>query len=202
MRLSVFLLALVVTVRGAVGRRAVNIDDNEIELYFYKLIPVINDTILNKNSGPSINADVKTRPFAREIYANSLFRQPGVITTVIADPANPEFSLYYIRDAAILHHAWLNKLITSSESDPDLRALLDDAVLAFIRTQHIDNPTGGLFTGGLDEVAFDLPLVQVTDPSIHGFIGAPSGGTLPIIADLRLTDLTVQMGPLLAPGSS
>lgn len=68
MRLSVFLLALVVTVRGAVGRRAVNIDDNEIELYFDKLIPVINDTILNKNSGPSINADVKTRPFVPGKY--------------------------------------------------------------------------------------------------------------------------------------
>ena len=116
-----------------------------------------------------------------------MFRQPGVITTVIPDPAHPEFALYYVRDAAILHHAWLNKLITSGESDPDLRALLDDAVLAFIRTQHIDNPTGGLFTGGLDEVAFDVPLVQVTDPSVHSFIGAPSGGTSPMVVDLRLT---------------
>ena len=56
MRLSVFLLALVVTVRAVL-----NTDDDEIERYFYKLIPVINDTIMNQNSGPSINADVKTR---------------------------------------------------------------------------------------------------------------------------------------------
>jgi hypothetical protein len=74
MRLLVFILALVVTARGAVGKRAVNTDkDSEIERYFDKLIPVINDTILNKNSGPSINADVKTRPFARAIHADSVF---------------------------------------------------------------------------------------------------------------------------------
>lgn len=120
-----------------------------------------------------------------------LFRQPGVITTVIPDPAHPAFSLYYVRDAAILHHARLNGLITGTFSDfdqEDLRSHLDDAVLAFIRTQHIENPTGSLFTGGLDEVAFDLPLVQVTDPNIHAFIGAPSGGTLPMVADLRQTN--------------
>jgi hypothetical protein len=105
--------------------------------------------------------------------------------------------LYYVRDAAILHHAWLNRLLTSSDGDPDLRSLLDDAVLAFIRTQHIENPTGGLFTGGLDEVAFDLPLDQVTDPDIHGFIGAPSGGALPMVTGLRLADSIIQMGRLL-----
>ena len=66
--------------------------------------------------------------------------------------------------------------MSSSDGNKDLRSLLDDAVLAFIRTQHIENPSGSLFTGGLDEPAFDLPLVEVTDATTHGFIGAPAGG--------------------------
>ena len=68
--------------------------------------------------------------------------------------------------------------MTSSDpgSKHDLRVLLDDAVLALIRTQHIENPSGNLFTGALDEPAFDLPLVEVTDATTHGFIGAPAGG--------------------------
>jgi glucoamylase len=110
-----------------------------------------------------------------------MFFQPGVTLTIIPDPAHPDFSLYYVRDAAILHHAWLNRLITGTSNDGDmnLRSLLDDAVIALIRTQHIENPTGTLFTGGLEEPAFDLPLTQVTDATIHGTIGAPAGGTPP-----------------------
>ena len=67
MRLPALVLALVVTVRGSQARWAVNTDKNDqendaVESYFEKLIPVINDTILHQNSGPSIGADVKTRP--------------------------------------------------------------------------------------------------------------------------------------------
>jgi hypothetical protein len=63
MRLPAFLLALVVTARGSQVRWAVNTDKNDaVESYFDKLIPVIHDTILHRNSGPSIGADVKTRP--------------------------------------------------------------------------------------------------------------------------------------------
>jgi glucoamylase len=121
-----------------------------------------------------------------------LFCQPGVTLSIIPDPAHPDYSLYYVRDAAILNHAWLNRLITGTNDDnEDLRSQLDNAVLAFMRTQHIENPSGTLFTGGLDEPAFDLPLVQVTDATTHGFIGAPGGGTLPIVADLRQVDAAV-----------
>ena len=63
MRLPAFFLALVVTVRGSQARWAVNTDKNHaVESYFEKLISVINDTILRQNSGPTIGADLKTRP--------------------------------------------------------------------------------------------------------------------------------------------
>ena len=64
MRPPLFLLALV-TVRGVIGvqaRRARNA--NKIDAYFDQLIPVVNDTILHKNSGPGIQADVKKRPLS------------------------------------------------------------------------------------------------------------------------------------------
>ncbi|KAF8266130.1 Six-hairpin glycosidase-like protein [Lactarius quietus] len=150
MRPLVFLLALVVT-------------GHAIDQYYEELIPIIDDTILHKNSGPSIKADVKKRPHF-----------PGVITTIIPDPAHPSYSVYYVRDAAILHHAWLDRLTTSRDSAAVLRPLLDDAVRALIRTQHIVNPSGNVFTGGLEEPAFNLPLVQITDPGTRAFSGAPA----------------------------
>lgn len=65
MRLPLFLLAFVATVRGAVGacqaRRARNAD--AVQQYFDQLIPVVNNTILHNNSGPGI-ADVKQRPLS------------------------------------------------------------------------------------------------------------------------------------------
>jgi glucoamylase len=116
----------------------------------------------------------------KAIYADALLRQPGVIITIIPDPAHPSYSLYYVRDAAILLHAWLNRLTTSSDHAQVLRPLLDDAIRAFIRTQHIENPSGNLFTGGLEEAAFGPQLGEITDSGTRSFTGAPAAGALPL----------------------
>lgn len=160
MRLPVSLLALVVTVAGEVARqtRGVgNTDKNDaIQHYFGQLIPVVNDTILHKNAGPGIEAD------------------PGVVLTISPDPEHPGYSVYYVRDAALLHHAWLNRLIASSDGTEVLRALLDDSVRALIRTQHVENPSGNVFTGGLEEVAFDRRLGGIIDPALRSILGSPA----------------------------
>jgi hypothetical protein len=63
MRLPVSLLALV-TATGEITYQATKANQNNaaIDHYFDELIPVVNDTILYKNAGPGIGADVKTRP--------------------------------------------------------------------------------------------------------------------------------------------
>lgn len=104
------------------------------------------------------------------------------------EPTNPvAYDVYYVRDAAALYYAWLQKLTTSSEGADILRALLDDSVLALIKTQHVENPTGNIFTGGLAEPAFDPQLGALTNITIHTTIGAPAAGALATIgADLRV----------------
>jgi len=63
---------------------------------------------------------------------------------------------------------------------------LDDAVRALIRTQHIESLSGNVFTGGLEEPAFDLPLVQITDPETRAFIGAPAADGPPARAGVLI----------------
>ena len=64
MRLPVFLFALIVTAVGGQARRSGNTTKlDAIQKYLDKLIPVVNDTILDQNSGPGIS-DVKSRPLS------------------------------------------------------------------------------------------------------------------------------------------
>jgi glucoamylase len=55
-----------------------------------------------------------------------------------------------------------------------LREIVDDFVHALIRTQHVDSPSGNIFTGGLEEALFDLRIGQITNPDYR--VGSPAAG--------------------------
>ena len=55
---------------------------------------------------------------------------------------------------------------------------MDNTVRAFIRTQHIENPSENVFTGGLEEAAFGPQLGEITDAGTRSFTGAPAAGAL------------------------
>ena len=68
-----------------------------------------------------------------------------------------------------------------SPNDQKIRALLDDYVHALIRTQHVVNIAGNVFSGGLDEALFDVHLGVITNFTYR--TGSPAAGvfTLPHI---------------------
>ena len=103
--------------------------------------------------------------------------QVGVISAVIPDPDHPEFSVFWLRDACLVYHPWLNELTVFD--DTSLRPQMDDVVHALTRTQQVVSLAGNIFTGGLEEAVFDLQINMVVDPGTR--IGSPAAGKLVIL---------------------
>ena len=98
-----------------------------------------------------------------------------MVAAVIPDPEHPEFSVFWLRDANLVYHPWLNELTVLG--DTSLRPQMDDVVHALTRTQQVVSAVGNVFTGGLEEPVFDLHLNMIIDPGTHNTrIGAPAAG--------------------------
>jgi glucoamylase len=95
-----------------------------------------------------------------------------VVAAVIPDPKHPEFSVYWLRDACLVYHPWLNELTVFN--DASLRSQMDDVVHALTRTQQVVNLAGNIFTGGIGEAVFDVKLNMILDPAAR--IGSPAAG--------------------------
>jgi hypothetical protein len=65
-----------------------------------------------------------------------------------------------------------------------LRAQVDDAVSALIRTQHVVSLAGNVFTGGLEEPVFDIHIGKITNPGFRP--GSPAAGALHFDPAVRL----------------
>ena len=96
-----------------------------------------------------------------------------MISAVIPDPNHPEFSVFWLRDACLVYHPWLNELTVFN--DTSLRPQMDDVVHALKRTQQVVSLAGNIFTGGIEEAVFDLQLNMLLDPAAR--IGSPAAGT-------------------------
>jgi glucoamylase len=95
-----------------------------------------------------------------------------VVAAVIPDPNHPEFSVYWLRDACLVYHPWLNELTVFN--DASLRPQMDDVVHALTRTQQVVSLAGNLYTGGIGEAVFDVKLNKLLDPKAR--IGSPAAG--------------------------
>ncbi|KAI0267065.1 Six-hairpin glycosidase-like protein [Gloeopeniophorella convolvens] len=126
--------------------------DKDVKAYFDKLTPATKYTLLHDTTGPEAGADV------------------GVVAAVIPDPDHPEFSVYWLRDACLVYHPWLNELTVLG--DTSLRGIVDDMVHALIRTQQVISLAGNVFTGGIEEAVFDIKLNMLLDPKAR--IGSPA----------------------------
>ena len=96
-----------------------------------------------------------------------------MVLAVIPDPDHPEFSVYWLRDACLVYHPWLNELTVLN--DTSLRPQMDDVVHALTRTQQVISLAGNIFTGGIGEAVLDLKLQKILDPAAR--IGSPAAGT-------------------------
>ncbi|KAN0139655.1 glycoside hydrolase family 15 protein [Lactarius tabidus] len=134
--------------------------------YFGHLVPVVNDTIVHKLGGPDIGAD------------------PGVVLAIIPEAQYTSWATYWIRDASLVYHIWLNKLIVSGGKTGHVRALVDDAVHALIRTQHVSNLAGNVLTGGLAEAVYDRNIGKLLDPLSRS--GSPVADSAPLRASVLL----------------
>ncbi|KAN0109731.1 glycoside hydrolase family 15 protein [Russula decolorans] len=165
MRLSLFLAAFAAA-NGVTASQIPNTKylDNaaDVSSYLSSLVPVAKDVLLNQIAGPSIGAD------------------PGVAITLIPEEGRPDYLIYWLRDACLAYHAWLVELEIAGNTDLALRAIVDDFVHALIRTQHVDNPAGNIFTGGLEEALFDLHIGKVTNSDYR--IGSPAADGPPLRA--------------------
>ena len=90
--------------------------------------------------------------------------------------------MFWFRDAAFVWHFWLNRLIVTG--DTFFRPLVDDAVHAIIRTQHITNLAGNVLTGGLAEGVYDRHIQRVLGADER--VGSPGGGAVSNGIDLLL----------------
>ncbi|KAI0287439.1 Six-hairpin glycosidase-like protein [Russula brevipes] len=126
--------------------------DAAVKAYFSKLEPATKKTLLHDTTGPEAGADV------------------GVVAAVIPDPNHPEFSVYWLRDACLVYHPWLNELTVLG--DTSLRAQMDDVVHALTRSQQVISLAGNVFTGGIEEAVFDIKLNKLLDPKAR--IGSPA----------------------------
>ena len=77
-----------------------------------------------------------------------------------------------MRDACLVHHAWLNELTVFG--DKSLRSQLDDAVHVLTRTQQVVSLAGNVFTGGIAEAVFGGQLQMILDEKSR--IGSPAAG--------------------------
>ncbi|KAI9453791.1 Six-hairpin glycosidase-like protein [Lactarius psammicola] len=146
MRLSTLLPALCLATHALAIPLSCDKDVNEMDLaesdaavaeYFAKLEPATKRALLHEITGPEAGADV------------------GVISAVIPDPNHPEFSVYWLRDACLVYHPWLNELTVFD--DTSLRSQMDDVVHALTRTQQVVSLAGNIFTGGIEEAVFRPP---------------------------------------------
>ena len=184
MRLPVLVSTLtVVGVSWAVSSSAKwtgNANNNDQVLnYFGQLVPVVNDTILHKLGGPDIGADVNKHLLCAHQghYLMVSFSQPGVVLAIIPEAQYTSWATYWIRDASLVYHIWLNKLIVHGDNGHwHVRALVDDAVHALIRTQHVSNLAGNVLTGGLAEAVYDRRISKLLDPLSRS--GSPVAGAL------------------------
>ena len=62
----------------------------------------------------------------------------------------------------------------SEDSELLVRAQVDDAVRALIRTQHVVSLSGNVFTGGLEEPVFDIHIGKITNADCRP--GSPAAG--------------------------
>ncbi|KAN0139654.1 glycoside hydrolase family 15 protein [Lactarius tabidus] len=170
MRLPVSLLTLAVFVVECVARSPASAQspgakgNDQVLNYFNKLLPVANRTILHELGGPEIGA------------------APGVVLTLLPDPKFPDWALFWFRDAALVWHFWLNRLIVTG--DTFFRPLVDDAVHAIIRTQHTSNLAGNVLTGGLAEGVYDRHIKRVLGAEAR--VGSPGGDSAPFRASVLL----------------
>lgn len=132
--------------------------------YFEKVLPTSKDVLLHELMGPKIGAD------------------PGVIVPTIPDPAIPAFTTYWLRDGCRVYFTWLNELAVPGPGEDTnlLRAQVDDAVSALIRTQHVVSLAGNIFTGGLEEPVFDIHIGKITNPDFRP--GSPAADGPPFRA--------------------
>ncbi|KAI0267066.1 Six-hairpin glycosidase-like protein [Gloeopeniophorella convolvens] len=131
--------------------------------YFKELEPATKHTLLHDTTGPEAGADV------------------GVVAAVIPDPQHPEFSVYWLRDACLVYHPWINELTVLG--DTSLRGIVDDMVQALTRTQQVISLAGNVFTGGIEEAVFDVHLNMLLDPNAR--IGSPAADGPPFrVAEL------------------
>jgi glucoamylase len=101
-----------------------------------------------------------------------LVLQVGVVVAVIPDPEHPEYSVYWLRDACLVYHPWLNELTVFG--DESLRSQIDDVVHVLTRTQQVISLAGNVFTGGIAEPVFGVQLQVILDEKTR--IGAPAAG--------------------------
>ncbi|KAF8268190.1 hypothetical protein EI94DRAFT_1204968 [Lactarius quietus] len=146
---------------SSVTRKYTHKRDISVSAYLDELTPVAKDVLVNQLAGPSIGAD------------------PGVIISVIPEADEPEYSIFWLRDGATAYHAWFIELVLSPNNQT-IRALLDDYVHALIRTQHVVNIAGNIFSGGLDEALFDVHIEAISHSAYR--IGSPAADGPPLRA--------------------
>jgi glucoamylase len=95
-----------------------------------------------------------------------------VVVAVIPDPEHPEYSVFWLRDACLVYHPWLNELTVLG--DKGLRSQLDDVVHVLSRTQQVISLAGNVFTGGIAEAVFGVQLEMILDEKTR--IGSPAAG--------------------------
>ncbi|KAH9987018.1 glycoside hydrolase family 15 protein, partial [Russula compacta] len=121
------------------------------------------------------------------------------IVPLIPDPEHPEYTVYWLRDACRVYHAWLNELTVpgphgGGDGDaPLLRSLVDDSVHALIRTQQVVSLAGNVFTGGLEEAVFDVHLGKITNPAARP--GSPAADGPPFRAAVLIKYAEWLLGP-------
>lgn len=102
--------------------------------------------------------------------------QPGI---VVASPSktDPDYFFTWTRDSALTVKSLIDELIISGT--PGLEAIIEDYISAQARIQGIENPSGGLCTGGLGEAKFN-----VDETAFTGDWGRPQrdGPALRVIA--------------------
>ncbi|KAH9957842.1 Six-hairpin glycosidase-like protein [Lactifluus volemus] len=170
MRLAALLPALGLVGQALASSHACQLSDGEIpsdkqvKEYFSKLAPITKKTLLHDTTGPEAGA------------------LPGVVAAVIPDPNHPEFSVYWLRDACLVYHPWLNELTV--QGDKSLRPMADDLTHALIRSQLVVSLAGNVLTGGIEEAVFDVHLNMIQDEAAR--IGSPAADGPPFRADVLL----------------
>ncbi|KAL1649569.1 glycoside hydrolase 15 protein [Diplodia intermedia] len=91
--------------------------------------------------------------------ANAAGAAAGV---VVAGPSksDPDYFYTWTRDAALVFKALVDQFIAG---DSSLQDEIQEYIVAQARLQGIENPSGGLSTGGLGEPKFNVDLTQFTD---------------------------------------